>query len=249
MGSYTVVPYYLVEALPSSDGVIEVHRPQYDDVEEDHVVLRVASCIDGVGVGGEKPSDIRVVDMGESSQGRQTRDAECLLQSLTNYYLFYLVGATSVFIPFITGQGPLHMLPWLLNLSGCLSLLQYACVRRAPGSTAIFFLATLHLTTGVWMLRRPTVSEATVTYLVQMWFLIHGTLKLWISLQVRKLSTWPALFASGLLSVLLAGVLHHLPSNFGLTPVDIYIRIELLFTGCAGALLLYSMVAIIINRK
>ncbi|BBN17518.1 membrane protein HdeD [Marchantia polymorpha subsp. ruderalis] len=200
---------------------------------------------------GESPIEIRIGegcgDIAASSCAGQS--PESLLHSFTAYYLFYLVGAVSIFIPFITGQGALNLLPWLLSFSGILALLQFSCVRKAPGSNAILLIATLHLTTGVWMLRRPRVSPAAVAYMIEVWFLIHGSLKLWISLQVRKLTTWPALFASGCSSIVLACVVHRLSPKYGLSLVDIYVRVELLFTGCASALLLYSIIAFLWNQR
>ncbi|BBN00945.1 hypothetical protein MPTK1_2g03290 [Marchantia polymorpha subsp. ruderalis] len=118
---------------------------------------------------GESPIEIRIGegcgDIAASSCAGQS--PESLLHSFTAYYLFYLVGAVSIFIPFITGQGALNLLPWLLSFSGILALLQFSCVRKAPGSNAILLIATLHLTTDVWMLRRPRVSPAAVAYMIE----------------------------------------------------------------------------------
>lgn len=168
------------------------------------------------------------------------------LQRLTLYYTLYgavfgVVGVLAIILPLFTGLAVTQILPWLLVLGGAVTLLQFLLICGAPGTTAFLLLAILHLAVGLWMLMKPVAGQTEVTFILAAWFLVHGVVKLIMACQVRKLTTWPAVLASGFASIVLAFVITALTPKLGLLLVGICFGGDLIGTGCA--LLLIALMA------
>ncbi|KAL3680199.1 hypothetical protein R1sor_023155 [Riccia sorocarpa] len=168
------------------------------------------------------------------------------LERLTLYYTLYgavfgVVGALAIALPLLTGLAVTQIIPWLLILGGAVTLLQFLLICGAPGTTAFLLLAILHLGVGIWMMMEPIAGTTEVTFVIAAWFIVHGVIKLVMACQVRKLTTWPAVLASGLASIILAFVVTALTPRYGLTLVGITFGSDLLVTGIA--LLLIALMA------
>ncbi|KAL2612888.1 hypothetical protein R1flu_024580 [Riccia fluitans] len=173
------------------------------------------------------------------------------LERLALYYTLYgavfgVVGALAIAIPLLTGLAVTQIIPWLLILGGAVTLLQFLLICGAPGTTAFLLLAILHLGVGLWMMMEPIAGQTEVTFVIAAWFIIHGVIKLVMACQVRKLTTWPAVLASGLASIVLAFVITALTPRVGLTLVGITFGGDLVFTGIA--LLLIALMAFLGRR-
>lgn len=166
------------------------------------------------------------------------------LNRLTLYYTLYgivfaAVGAISIVLPLVFGVGVQALLAWLLVLGGSVTLLMFLLICGAPGTTAFFLLSGLHLAAGLYLLLNPPSSREHLIYLLAGWFILHGVLKIFMSIAVRKISTWPVVLVSGVASIVLAFVIVTLTSRFGTKLISITFGADLAFTGLS--LLLISI--------
>jgi uncharacterized membrane protein HdeD (DUF308 family) len=172
--------------------------------------------------------------------------AEEHLERLTLYYTVYglvfaVVGAIAILLPLLFGIEVLSLLAWLLVLGGAITLLMFVLICGAPGTTSFLLLGAMHLAAGLFILLQPSEANKRFYYLFSAWFLLHGVIKLLMSCQVNKLTTWPAVFVSGLASISFAIIVLLFQSQFGLEMVAIFFGADLAATGVA--LLLISCMA------
>lgn len=172
--------------------------------------------------------------------------AEEHLERLTLYYTVYglvfaVVGAIAICLPLLLGVEVLSLLAWLLVLGGAITLLMFVLICGAPGTTSFLLLGAMHLAAGLFILLQPSEANKRFYFLFAAWFLFHGVIKVIMSWQVNKVTTWPAVFVSGLASISFAVIVLLFQSKFGLELVAIFFGADLVATGIS--LLLISLMA------
>ncbi|CAM6084484.1 unnamed protein product [Calypogeia fissa] len=161
---------------------------------------------------------------------------EEFLERLTLYYSLYglvfaIVGAIAIVLPLVFGVGVEVLVAWLLVLGGSVTLLMFLLICGAPGTTAFFFLSALHLAAGIYLLIRPPSTLSHLLLLLAGWFVLHGVLKIIMAISVRKITTWPVVLVSGIISIVLAFVILALTSKVGIELVSITFGADLAITG------------------
>ncbi|CAM6090789.1 unnamed protein product [Calypogeia fissa] len=161
---------------------------------------------------------------------------EEFLERLTLYYSLYgivfaIVGAIAIVLPLVFGVGVEALVAWLLVLGGSVTLLMFLLICGAPGTTAFCFLSALHLAAGIYLLIRPPSTISHLLLLLAGWFILHGVLKIIMAISVRKITTWPVVLVSGIISMVLAFVILALTSKVGLELVSITFGADLALTG------------------
>lgn len=172
--------------------------------------------------------------------------AEEHLERLTLYYsvyglIFGIVGAIAICVPLFFGIEVLSLMAWLLVFGGAVTLLMFVLVCGAPGTTSFLLLGAMHLAAGLFILLQPSEANRRFYFLFAAWFLLHGVIKVLMSCQVNKVTTWPAVFVSALASISFAVIVVLFQSSFGLEIVAIFFGADLAATGVA--LLLISCMA------
>jgi uncharacterized membrane protein HdeD (DUF308 family) len=172
--------------------------------------------------------------------------AEEHLERLTLYYTVYglvfaVMGVIAILGPLLFSIEVLHLLAWLLVLGGAVTLLQFVLICGAPGTTSFLLLGAIHLASGLFILLQPDEANKRFIFFFSAWFLVNGIIKLMMSCQVRAVTTWPAVFASGLASIALSVVALLIGNKFGFKLIAIFFGADLVATGLA--LLLISCMA------
>ena len=109
--------------------------------------------------------------------------------------------------------------------------------RTEDGSTNARFvtgvLGLLLILFAVSLLFQPLAGMISLTILVAAFFAAAGVVRVWLALRMRHNRRWGWLFASGLLSVLLALLIFIALPGAALSVLGIFLGIELLFSGAA----------------
>ncbi|EFJ24668.1 hypothetical protein SELMODRAFT_101544 [Selaginella moellendorffii] len=145
--------------------------------------------------------------------------------------LFIIAGIIGILFPLVFALAVEQLIAWLLILGGVFSIVQFIAVCGAPGTTSFLLLGILHLGIGLLMLIKPIEGGMALVYVLSGWFLVHGLLKSLMACQVRNMTSWPAVLASGILSVILAFAILILAPKFGLVLLGVIFGADLLVSG------------------
>jgi uncharacterized membrane protein HdeD (DUF308 family) len=141
------------------------------------------------------------------------------------------LGVLAVVFPFTTGIAIELLLGGLLVVGGLTHGWHAFGARRWTGFLGGVALAVLYVIAGLVLLANPLVGLATLTLLVGAFFLADGIVELYMGLRVRPETNWVGLAVSGVLSLVLAGlVLVGWPSTAAWA-VGLLFGINLLVTG------------------
>lgn len=143
------------------------------------------------------------------------------------------LGVLAVVFPFATGIGIELLLGGLLVVGAVVQVVHAFSARRWTGFLGEIALGALYLITGLMVLANPLLGLATLTLLVGAFFLVDGVVELYMGWQVRPETNWVGLVVSGVLSLVLAGlILAGWPST-AVWAVGLLFGINLLTTGFA----------------
>ncbi|KAJ7553465.1 hypothetical protein O6H91_06G099200 [Diphasiastrum complanatum] len=151
--------------------------------------------------------------------------------------LLSAVGVLAILFPIVFSLAVGQFVAWLLVLGGILSLVQFFLMCGAPGTSSFLLLGILHMAIGLWIITKPISGGMLLIYVASGWFVGHGVLKLLTAYQVRNLTSWPAVMASGVLSFVLALVILVLSPRYGLLFLGVIFGVDLLVSGIAMMLI------------
>ncbi|MDL5361604.1 HdeD family acid-resistance protein [Halalkalicoccus sp. NIPERK01] len=146
-----------------------------------------------------------------------------------------VLGVLAIAFPFATGIGIELLLGGLLVVGGVVHGWHALSARRWAGFFGGVALGVLYVIAGLVLLANPVVGLATLTLLVGAFFLVDGVVELYMGFRVRPGTNWAGLAVSGVLSLVLAGlILAGWPST-AVWAVGLLFGINLLTTGLAMA--------------
>lgn len=145
--------------------------------------------------------------------------------------LISVLGLLAVLAPLVTGVGLSLLLGAFLVIGG---LGHIAHAFTAPGWTGSLWqivLALLYTFAGIALLVNPVLGLTSLTFLLIVYFAIEGLVEIVMGLQLRSESQWGWYVASGVLSLVLAGLLWAGFPSTAAWAVGLLVGIGLLSTG------------------
>lgn len=144
--------------------------------------------------------------------------------------------------PFAATMTAALLAAWAFALFGVLQIVQAFRVR---GSWPIFLwsllLGALTLAVGISLLLRPMEGIISLTILVAIMFIVLGVVKIMFAYTLRPISNWGWVFVSGLLSLVLGGmILAEMPWSASAV-LGILLAVELLSNGVFLLLIAFGL--------
>lgn len=142
-----------------------------------------------------------------------------------------ILGLLALSMPLMASIAIETLVGWLILGVG---LSQAVATYRAlkNGERAFFKLlwSIIALSTGIILLARPLSGVLTLTMLMSVYFVMEGVFKISISMQLRPIDGWKWILFSGIMAVVLAGIIW---SDFfaAAWAVGLIVGLNLLFTG------------------
>lgn len=145
--------------------------------------------------------------------------------------LFMLLGLAAIAIPQVFTVGFELLIGSLFLVGGIVQYIRLFQTMDAPGFWGSAFNALLNLVIGILLLLFPILGILSLTYLMIAYFIIDGISKIYFALQLKGFSKWGWIAFSGVISLLLAGlILSGLPGTAVWT-LGLLIGVNMLFFG------------------
>lgn len=151
--------------------------------------------------------------------------------SVVSGVLIALLGLLAIAFPFVTGLSIAVLLGALLVIGGLVHVAHAFSQRRLAQAVWQVVLGVLYGIAGITFLANPVVGLATLTLLAIAFFLVDGLVEIIWALQGRAHRGWTWLLLSGIVSILLAGLLWTGFPSSALWAVGVLLGVNLLFTG------------------
>jgi uncharacterized membrane protein HdeD (DUF308 family) len=137
--------------------------------------------------------------------------------SLRDYWVLFLIegiilvalGLAAITIPVVATLAVAIFLGWLFLVSGVVGLVTTFWMRQAPGFWWSLLSAALAIVTGVILIGWPITGAVSLTLVLIVFFVIEGVASIMLAIQHRQRLSgrWGWLLASGIVDIILAGLL------------------------------------------
>jgi uncharacterized membrane protein HdeD (DUF308 family) len=174
---------------------------------------------------------------------------EAMRETVKRYSLWYLVqgvliivaGFLALIYPMIASVAIVFLLAWILILSGVVQGIGLIGAREVPHFWLQLLSVVLSIVVGLLLLRNPQGGLLLFTVLLLLYFLVEGMAKVIFGLSIRPFPNWGWVFASGVVSILLAAYLFANLRVASEVVLGVLLGIQLLVEGTAIAYLAWRV--------
>jgi uncharacterized membrane protein HdeD (DUF308 family) len=148
--------------------------------------------------------------------------------------LLVILGTIAVAVPRFAAVAATDFIGWLLFFTGIMQAVSIVSATHAPGYWSSLLLAVLTAILGFVLAWYPLQGAITLTMLLTAYFLVHGIATFIFAFSVKgETGRWVLLLLSGLVDLLLAGlVIAEWPST-DLWVLGLFIGVNMMLTGFA----------------
>jgi uncharacterized membrane protein HdeD (DUF308 family) len=154
---------------------------------------------------------------------------------LTEGIVLFILGLLAIVVPPIATIAVEVLVGWLLLMSGIVGLIATLRMRSAPGFWWSLFSAVLGIVAGIVLLRWPLSGALSLTLILTVFLVLEGVASILFALEhKRELSgRWGAMLVSGVVDLLLAGIIFAGLPGTAAWAIGLLIGINLVFGGSA----------------
>jgi uncharacterized membrane protein HdeD (DUF308 family) len=154
---------------------------------------------------------------------------------LTEGIVLFILGLLAIVVPPIATIAVEVLVGWLLLMSGIVGLIATLRMRSAPGFGWSLFSAVLGIVAGIVLLRWPLSGALSLTLILTVFLVLEGVASILFALEhKRELSgRWGAMLVSGVVDLLLAGIIFAGLPGTAAWAIGLLIGINLVFGGSA----------------
>jgi uncharacterized membrane protein HdeD (DUF308 family) len=149
--------------------------------------------------------------------------------------LFVLLGAIAIAVPQFLTLGVEMLVGALFLAAGVVQLFRLFDGQESLGFWSQLFSAILNLVLGGLLLFYPGAGILSLTYLLILYFILDGLTKLYYSFQVKPRTNWGWILVSGLLSLVLAGIIFSGLPGTATWVIGLLLGINMIFFGISLA--------------
>ncbi|WP_339682600.1 HdeD family acid-resistance protein [Gimesia maris] len=142
-----------------------------------------------------------------------------------------VIGVISLITPLIAGIAVVYMIGAFLLLGGILYVLQSMQVGDVAGKTFHVILGALIMLGGLSLLFHPLYGLELLTLIMAVFFVFEGVWKIIMSLGIRPAAGWGRILFSGVISLLLGGLIWGQWPVSGMWAVGTLVGVDFLLTG------------------
>jgi uncharacterized membrane protein HdeD (DUF308 family) len=147
--------------------------------------------------------------------------------------LLAVLGVVAMLVPLLSGVGLSIALGAVLVVGGLTHFVQAFRVRGWAGSLWQVVLAVLYALAGVSLIANPVLGLATLTLLLVAYLAVAGLVELVIGVKLRPDAQWGWFVASGVVSLVLAGLIWVGFPSTAAWALGLLVGVHLLTTGLA----------------
>jgi uncharacterized membrane protein HdeD (DUF308 family) len=166
-----------------------------------------------------------------------------LTQSMRDHWKLFLIegivliilGALAIVLPPLATLAVTIVLGWLFLISGVIGLLTTFWARHAPGFWWSLVSALIGIAAGIVLLARPISGSVSLTLVLIVFFVIEGVASIMYAIEHRRQFSgrWGWMLASGVVDLILAGIIYGGLPGSALWALGLLVGINLLFGGMA----------------
>jgi len=118
-----------------------------------------------------------------------------------------ILGVLAIIFPFVTGLALSLLLGALLVVGSILHFAHAFSAQKWTGAVWQILLGLLYVVAGIALMANPVVGITTLTILLIAYFLVDGVIEIVMGFQLRGEHGWGWMIASGVISLILAGLI------------------------------------------
>jgi uncharacterized membrane protein HdeD (DUF308 family) len=147
--------------------------------------------------------------------------------------LLVVLGLIAIIVPPLASLAITIFLAWLFLVSGVVGLAMTFWARQMPGLWWSLLSAVLAIGAGIALLVRPVQGTLTLTIIVGVYFVAEGIFTIMYALEHRRelSERWGWLLASGVLDLILAGIIIAGLPGSALWAIGLLVGIDMVFGG------------------
>jgi uncharacterized membrane protein HdeD (DUF308 family) len=141
------------------------------------------------------------------------------------------LGAIAIAVPAMATLAVELLIGWILIFGAVMHIIDAFWIHHLRQSIFELLLGILYLVIGILLLSHPLKGVLTLTLLLSIFFLAGGIFKVILALELRTVTNWGWMLASGILALVLGGlILKGLPSSAAWA-IGLLLGIDLIVTG------------------
>jgi uncharacterized membrane protein HdeD (DUF308 family) len=147
--------------------------------------------------------------------------------------ILVVLGMAAIALPVIATLALALVLGWLLLISGVIGLITTFWMRQAPGFAWSLVSAVLAIAAGIVLLGWPVSGAVSLTLVLIVFFVIEGVASIMLAIEHRKSLSgrWGWLMASGIVDIVLAGMIMAGLPGTALWALGLLVGINMIFGG------------------
>jgi uncharacterized membrane protein HdeD (DUF308 family) len=171
------------------------------------------------------------------------RAGSLFARSVRDHWVLFLVegvvlivlGFLAITIPPLATLAVTIFLGWLLLISGAVGLVATIIARHAPGFWWSLLSAVIGILAGLVLLASPISGSISLTLVLIVFFLIEGIASIMYAIEHRRglSGRWGWLVVSGVVDVILAGIVFAGLPGTALWAPGLLVGINMVFGGCS----------------
>lgn len=151
--------------------------------------------------------------------------------------LMIVLGTAAIAFPFAATLATELFVGWILAISGVLGIVQAFRASRWKGFLWSLLGALLALGVGILLLFYPLTGILSLTFLLTVFFISGGILRIILAFRLRPHDHWGWLLVSGILALLLAALILSRWPVAAAWVIGLLVGIDLIFTGLTSVML------------
>lgn len=142
-----------------------------------------------------------------------------------------IVGALAICLPAVATSITIFALGWLLIIGGVIQAIHAFTAGKWGGTVWELLTAILYGVVGILLLANPVISMFALTIFLVTFLLIEGFFQIITAFQVRHNSSWGWVLFSGIVAVVLAGMIWFNMPGDAIWVIGLLIGVNIVFTG------------------
>lgn len=145
--------------------------------------------------------------------------------------LILILGLLAIALPTLFTLKIALILGVLLLIIGFVKVFTSFKTKEVPGFLYSLLIGLLYIVVGALMLRNPIAGVLTLTFLLICFFIIDGVAKIFLGFTMRNLPNWGWIIFSGVLSLIMAGIIFGGWPETALWVIGLLLGINFVFYG------------------
>lgn len=142
-----------------------------------------------------------------------------------------VVGALAICLPAVATELTIFALGWLLIVGGIIQAIHAFTAGKWGGTVWELLTAILYGVVGILLLANPAVSIFALTIFLVAFLLIEGFFQIITAFQVRNNSSWGWVLFSGVVAIILAGMIWFNMPGDAIWVIGLLIGVNIVFSG------------------